>query len=157
MKRRDAKKKKWMRVDEAIARIMHSTGCSHEEAVDRLAGHMQRGEIGYQKFVRKQKITALAPEEAARRFQDEPEAMAMSMGDFARHFMLRPEELLGELQSGRLLARPRDDQVLLAATLAMASGGVIDAEGFLVTGKAICDWLFNPATPRHLIERRSKH
>jgi hypothetical protein len=78
----------------------------------------------------------LEPDEAARRFDEDPATVAFPLATFWTYFGLSKADVLKELRAGRLVA--------MGEPLAGGRGyGPI-----VVSGQAVLDWLRNPRTPK---------
>jgi hypothetical protein len=91
-------------------------------------------------MARRDDLIPLEPEEAVRRFREEPETVLLRVGDLVTKFGMTWPELVGELRSGRLVAEGR----------ALPDGGYAD---LVVRGDALRAWYRDPRTPPELVLR----
>jgi hypothetical protein len=145
-------KPKWIPLDDAIHQIMASKKCTREEATDFLAFAVQGNKVKARKVA-----SQLPPEprptgeEAAKLFRDKSEAAYMPLGYIIKMFGFSPEDVQGELASGRLVASWSNN-----VNFSVKLGHTVPADQFEITMKALQDWLCNPETPPHMLEQLIK-
>jgi hypothetical protein len=75
----------------------------------------------------------------------------MPLGYIIKMFGFSPEDVQGELASGRLVASSSNN-----VNFSIKLGHTVSADHFEITMKALQDWLFNPETPPHMLEQLVK-
>ncbi|PWT76444.1 MAG: hypothetical protein C5B60_04145 [Chloroflexi bacterium] len=141
-------------VDEAVARIMRSKGCTARQARRMLKKAIVTGKVKYRKTPLPKEPSLPRPlggDAAAEAFASESETAFMPLGYFISRFGFTEDEINGELRSGRLQAST-DQNTMFSIEM---GAGRIDADYFQVTAKAIKRWLFHKTTPPHLIAKFS--
>lgn len=88
----------------------------------------------------------LEPKEAAKQFAEDPTQIVWPLSYFIDRFGMSPEEVLGELRSGRLVSETTPE------VLAQMKQGTVDAEKVDITAKSVFDWFAHPETPPRLIK-----
>lgn len=96
----------------------------------------------------KPKSEWLPPEEAVRLMKEDPSLLLLPLTDFMRPGGLTQNELLGELRSGRLVARC--DPKTLAGAKIKGKGRAAD---FTVDMECVIEWMANPETPKYLVTK----
>ena len=140
--------------DEAVLHIMRTTGKSRRAARRELESMCRKGKLPAfadvdGKMVRLPKETFpkwLTPEEAVKLMDDDPSMVLIPLGDFLRG--LTPAELLGELRSGRLVARGSEEA--FAEAKRSKHYNIAD---FTVDAQRLIEWMANPQTPPDLVEK----
>jgi hypothetical protein len=149
------KKEGMMSIEEAVREVMRRKGVSRRVARKMLAKNIVKGELP---IIKKPAppLEVLPGDEAADRMETEPETVLVSLGDLTVTFDFTPEELMGELRSGRLLAGA-SETTIMAAEVNKLKGGqpTIDPFQFSVRGDHFKAWLDNPKTPQHLVAKIS--
>jgi|SRR5215475_1817992 len=151
-------KPKWIGLSEAIEDLMRLGGLSRRAARDRIVKAAKAGKLKIHRSPKPPESTAIItpaqtvpPDETARLFRDEPEALFWTFDDFVFRFGFSPEQLHKELASGRLRASTRNEDALFA--MRMKLGGSWSARDFEINGADFKKWLTNPRTPPYLIEQ----
>lgn len=90
----------------------------------------------------------LTPEEAKRRFDEDPASLMIPLDAFIKAGFTF-EELLGELRSGRLVAYAENKEVLAE----IRSSGSTSIAGFAVSAEDIVAWMTHPETPPDLVDK----
>jgi hypothetical protein len=144
--------KEWMSVAEVIDHVMRTQRVSRTKARKMVVAAMKKNKLPYrQKMVLEPIPKPLSPEEAVKAFDEDPSELYIPLSEFTLRANFTKDELLGELRSGRLVASATDN-TLVKTELA---GGKALASDFVVDYQAIINWMVNPKTPRHLVEKFS--
>lgn len=143
-----AKDDEWMSLTEAIDHVAKAHGISRSKARKEVIAAIKKDKLRIHRVWQDAPPKALLPEEAVRRFDEDPASISVTLAEFKNRAAFTDAELLGELRSGRLVASaPRG-----AADLARFTGRA-RAIDFTVDYQAIINWETNPETPDHLIEK----
>jgi hypothetical protein len=147
-----AKKSKMMSAGEAIDHIMKNTGCSRRSARRQLAKRMHDGSLRYKKTAIDD--PPLDVETAARAFKDDPSSVVTSLAELHRSFGFSFDDLQAELRSGRLVAAPRNENVLIQHEInRLAGNATVDPNDYVVAMDDFLQWATNPDTPPHLLAK----
>lgn len=137
-------------MDEAVEELMRRTGCSRRSARRQLAKHINSGALPIKRGPVRDPITEpVDGETAAKLLQDDPDALLISLAEVMRHYRLSPDELLGELRSGRLKACVVGPEDLHVKVEADRQAGRCSPDAFSVTGTAMQEW-FESDLPEHI-------
>ena len=136
-----------MSIEEAIEGVMKHKGCSRRTARRLIARHMKEGHIDYK--LEPQKLEFIDQETAIRMSDEDPENLPISLSELIRVYRFTPDELLGELRAGRLVATPISESVAIRMELQ----NTFSWHEFTVTSGELADWFANPQTPAQLTDK----
>ena len=140
---------KWLSMDEVIEHVMRVEKCSRKVARRKVTKAVKDKKLRIRTIETDvSPLIPMPPGEAAQRLDDDPESVLTTLSDFMLNHDFTPPEMLGELQSGRLVAGA-SESTLLAVQL----GRQVDPRLFTISYQSIIDWLKNPKTPEHLIDK----
>ena len=142
------KDKEWMSIEEAIALVMERTGCSRRAARRRLAKDIKDKRIKARRTEIENTSVLLSPEDAVKKFKDDPTSVFFTLTYFIERFDFSHEEVLSELRSGRLRARGTESALFNAEMT-----GSVNANEVEITAKDLLRWLTHPKTPPHLVAK----
>lgn len=143
-----AKDDDWMSLSEAVDHVVKVTGVSRTKARQEIMRKVKEDKLRIKRVWQDPPPRALLPDEAVRRFDEDPSSLHVSLAEFKHRSMFTDEELLGELRSGRLVASAPKGAVDQARFTGRAR-----AHDFTINYQALIDWECNPETPAHLIEK----
>jgi hypothetical protein len=139
--------------DDAVKLIMKRTGKTRRQATAELNKSLRAGKLPA--FVEDDKGTVttvpksafplnLSPDAAVKAFDADPSSLVMMLNDIVRPGGLTPEEVLGELRSGRLIACGQD--------IADPQTGLYGTQ-IVVGMDRVVEWITNPETPPQLVAK----
>jgi hypothetical protein len=140
---------KWMPMDEVIEHVMKAENCSRRTARRKVAKAAKDGKLRTRTVkLKKSPLKPLPKEEAAALIDEDPASVLFSLSDFIFLHGFPKEELLGELQSGRLVASASESTVFMLNT-----GVKANPADFTVDVMSLINWIGNSETPQHLIDK----
>jgi hypothetical protein len=138
----------WMSLTEAIDHVVKVRGISRTKARQEIIAKIKEDKLRIKRVWEDPPPKALLPDEAVRRFDEDPSSIYVSLAEFKNRAAFTDAELLGELRSGRLVASAPKGAVDQARFTGRAR-----AIDFTIDYQALINWETNPETPDHLIEK----
>jgi hypothetical protein len=143
-----AKDEDWMSMTEAIDHVVKVTGVSRTKARREIIAKIKDDKVRIKRVWEDAPPKALLPDEAVRRFDEDPSSIHVTLAEFKNRAAFTDDELLGELRSGRLVASAPKGAVDKARFTGRAR-----ATDFTIDYQALINWETNPETPDYLIEK----
>lgn len=143
-----ARDDEWMSLSEAIDHVVKVRGISRSKARKEVVAAIRKDKLRIKRVWHEAPPKALLPEEAVRRFDEDPSSIHVSLAEFKNRAAFTDAELLGELRSGRLVASAPKGAVNQARFTGRAR-----AIDFTIDYQALINWETNPETPDYLIEK----
>jgi hypothetical protein len=143
----------WIKMDDAIAKVMKSKGCSRRNAMRILAKEMKAGKLNYRTGPVDTGLRPVDGATAVRMARDDPESLIVTLDELLRRGTWSWEEMRGELAAGRLAAFALNDSVVVGMELQLRGdeGVPLHLTDFATTVADILAWMDNAETPKELI------
>lgn len=138
----------WMSMSEAIDHVVKVRGISRTKARVEIMRKIKEDKLRIKRVWHDPPPRALLPDEAVKRFDEDPSSVHVTLAEFKNRAEFTDEELLGELRSGRLVASAPRGTVEQARFTGRAR-----ASDFTIDYQALINWETHPETPDHLIEK----
>jgi hypothetical protein len=141
--------KEWLSIEDVILHVMKAEKCSRRTARKKVAKAIKDGKLSVKKVLTEAPPPIpLSPQEAAKRFDEDPSSLHTTLSEFMVRYDFSPHELLGELRSGRLKAGGNETTLIK-----MQIGDPVSPSEFAVDFQSILDWMANPKTPEYLLAK----